>query len=94
MGKILTLGQASGRQNFGVSLAGNNGIDISFNGEPEVIVQMLYDAMNFNEHIAKTIITTVIIFADQKRIPLDELQKKHSYIPDGKIVVSGLNNQV
>jgi len=39
---------------------------------------MLFDTMQAHPHIAHTLITAVLIFADQKLIPLDKL-KDHSF---------------
>jgi len=91
MGLIITpdfIGKISsgGENKFSVSMKGKNGIDLVFNGKPEIIIQMIFDSMSAGyEHVTKTMITAVLIFADQKGIPHDEL-KKHSYLQDNKIV--------
>lgn len=94
MGKIIELdgfsgqigGAPIGENRFSVSLKADKNIDLAFNGDPAVIIEMLYQVMGAGyEHVTKSMITAVLIFADQKKIPLDQLVK-HSYIQTGKII--------
>lgn len=94
MGKIITPGalgivRGGQRHEFSIKWKGNGEIDLSFHGDVEVLVQMFYDVMSANEHVARTVVTSTLIFADQKKIALADLQKKLSYIPDGKIINPG-----
>lgn len=93
MGKIITPGALGvvrgGRHEFSMRWKGNGEIDLSLHGDVEVLVQMFYDLMSANEHVAKIVVTSTLIFADQKKIPLADLQKKLSYIPEGKLINPG-----
>jgi len=85
MGKIIIPDQFNGRiggntdqQKFSIELHDGKKIDVIFNGKPETLIQMLHDVMQAHPHIAHTLITAVLIFADQKLIPLEKL-KDHSF---------------
>jgi hypothetical protein len=86
MGKIITPDEFKGRiagntdrQKFSIELKDGNIIDVIFDGKPELLIQMLFDTMQAHPHIAHTIITGVLIFADQKKIALENL-KDHSFL--------------
>jgi len=66
------------QQKFSIELMGSKKIDVIYNGKPEMLIQMLFDTMQAHPHIAHTLITAVLIFADQKMISLDKL-KDHSF---------------
>lgn len=80
--KIITDGLAMigayGVNEFGVKAVGGKGIKLEFIGDPAIIIQMLYQSSESYEHVAKTLITTVLIFAEAKGIPLEDLEK-HAY---------------
>ena len=92
MNKIINLGNGvdfgseKDRQEFSVKFK-RGGIDFAMYGDIKIIIQMLYQAMESQAPaVAQTLITTVLIFADKKGIPLHEL-KKHSFITtDGGII--------
>jgi hypothetical protein len=87
MGKIITasaLNSANGPQEFSVKRLPLGDTKFSMNGNLEVIIDMLYRAMEADGNAAKTLVTTVLVFADQKKISLEDL-KKHSFLSDGKI---------
>lgn len=65
------------RQEFSVNFR-RGGIDFAMYGDPKIIIQMLYQVMETYPEATKTILSTVVIFADKKGIPLEDL-KKHSY---------------
>lgn len=82
MSKIITLpGSMAGAKNQTDFVAELHGSEIYFRqtGKLEFIIQMLFDVMRSQEPAAKTLITTVLIFADQKGIALEDL-RKHSYL--------------
>ena len=66
------------QQKFSIELMGGKTVDVIYNGKPEMLIQMLFNTMQAHEHIAHTLITAVIIFADQKKIPINKL-KEHSF---------------
>lgn len=74
----------SGEQKFSVTFK-HGGVDVTFSGSPEIIIEMLYRSSEIYEHIAKTLITTVLIFADRKGIEPNDL-KKHSYLQGSQII--------
>jgi len=86
MGLIIApngLSTAHGKHEFFMRLKRADMIDVGFEGDPTLLIQMFYDSMCSNEVIAKMIITSTLVFTDAKNIRLYDLQK-HSYITGKK----------
>lgn len=87
MGKIITpdnitgpIQAFTGRPEFSLIAISSFETDLKIKGTPEDIMRMIGQAMASNDHITKTVITTVIIFLEEKGIALEDI-KKHSYLP-------------
>lgn len=84
MGRIIEPTDFKGRignndqQKFSIELKDGKNIDLIFNGDHTLLIQMLYDVMQAHPVIASTLITAILIFADQKKISIEEL-RKHSF---------------
>lgn len=90
MSKIISLPQLAlnerSKTELSLRLHSNNEIEFVMSGKMEYIIQMLYDVMESQEQATKAVITTVLIFADKKGIPLEDL-KKHSFLNQAGLIV-------